>query len=171
MWVRLVQRYEIYLMQEPLIGFRILKNNLNASAPRPDVAVRLIWEWRKILEHYMGLDERLVVDAFPELAGRVEWSTPPSWLARLAYKVLERYLHRHDAGSDGERQTPTQRRRPALWCLAELALEVGRPQHVSFALDAMYRVLAGSDATARYPECYREFITYTGSYDPYGVLR
>ena len=86
MWVRLLlNRHEIYLMQEPLIGFRILKNNLNASAPRPAVAVRLTWERRKILEHYMALDERLLVEVFPELAGRVEWSTQPGWLARSAY--------------------------------------------------------------------------------------
>src|SRR5262249_52284333 len=111
-----------------------------------------------------------IVEAFPELAGRVERSTRPSWVARVAYKMLERYLHRHQTGSHVEGQGPEQKRRPALWCLAELALDVGRPPHISFAFDAMYSVLANSDAAARYPECYREFISYSGSYDPYGLL-
>jgi glycosyltransferase involved in cell wall biosynthesis len=170
MWVRLLQRYEIYLIQEPLVAFRILKNNLNASAPRPDVIARLEWEGRKILEHYMTLDERLLVEAFPELSDRVEWSTRPNWLAKLAHRMLERYLHRDEAGSHREEQPSIHRRRPALWCLGELALAVGRPSHVSFAFDAMYRVLARGDAVARHREYYREFIAYTGSYDPYAVL-
>jgi glycosyltransferase involved in cell wall biosynthesis len=171
MWVRLIQRYEIYVIQEPLVAFRILKNNLNASAPRPDVIARLEWEGRQILEHYMALDERLLVEAFPELSDRVEWSTPPNWIAKLAHKMLERYLHRDAAGSHIETQASIQRRRPALWCLGELALTVGRPSHVSFAFDAMYRALARGDAVARHRECYRELITYTGSYDPYAMLR
>jgi glycosyltransferase involved in cell wall biosynthesis len=170
MWVRLAQRYEIHLMKEPLIAFRILNNNRNASAPRPEVAVRLTWEWRRVLERYMTLDERAIVEVFPELAGRVEWSTRPSWVARLAYSVLKRYLHRQETGSHIEGQAGLQWRRPALWCLAERALEVGRPPHVSFAFDAMCRVLANNEVTARHPEIYREFISYTGSYDPYGLL-
>jgi glycosyltransferase involved in cell wall biosynthesis len=170
MWVRLVRRYEIYVIQEPLVGFRILKNNLNASAPRADAVVRLTWEWRRILEHYVALDERSLVEAFPELADRIEWSRRPSWPHRLAYGMLERYLHRDEAGSKMEGQTAVQRRRPALWCLAELALEVGRPSHVSFAFDAMYRVLERGDV-GHHQERYREFIAYTGSYDAYGMLR
>jgi len=167
MWVRLVKHFEIHLLQEPLIGFRVLRDNQNTSAPRPEVAVRLTWEWRKILDHYMALDEQVMIDAFPELAARIERSERPSWLARFAYSLLERYLQRETASSVA---STARARRPALWCLAELALEVGRPQHVSFAFDAMYRVLAARDAVTRYPDCYREFISYTGSYDPYGIL-
>ena len=171
MWVRLLQRHEIYVIKEPLVGFRILKNNQNASAPRPEVLVRLDWEERKILEHYAALDERSLVETFPELANYVERSTRPSWVARLAHKTLERYLHRDQTPPENEGETPMERRRPALWRLAELALAVGKPAHVLFAFDAMYRVLARGNAEARCPEWYREFIAYTGSYDPHGVLR
>ena len=168
MWVRLVQRYDIHIIEEPLVGFRILSGNMNASAPRRDVAVRLTWEGRKVLDHYAGLDEHAVVNAFPELAARVDWRRRPRWLAGLAYRMLERYLGQNDASTSG--RGTGQPKRPALWCLAELALEVGRPAHVSFALDAMYSVLNREDSAARYQDCYQEFITHTGSYDPFGVL-
>src|SRR5438128_12228206 len=52
------------------------------------------------------------------------------------------------------------------WKLAELALEVGRPAHVLFALDTMY----GALADAPNPMRYRQFIALTVSYDPYGAL-
>lgn len=170
MWVRLLKRYDIHVIHEPLVAFRILKNNLNASALRPDVVARLEWEGRKVLEHYMTLDEQSVVEAFPELSDRIEWSKRPNWLARQAHKMLERYLHR-DEGVRGPVQASRRQRRPALWCLGELALTVGKPSHVSFAFDAMYQVLANADVAVRHKEWYREFIAYTGSYDPYAVLR
>lgn len=146
LWVRLVRRYSIHILPEPLVGFRILSDNKNASAPRPEVVARLNWEWRRILEHYAALDRRLLVEAFPEIAQRLESS---------------------EASAEGAPRT--DRRRPALWCLAERALHLGRSPHICFAFDAMYRVLTSSNALTRYPECYREFITYTGSFDPFGV--
>jgi len=144
MWVRLVQRYSIHILPEPLVGFRILSDNRNASAPRQEVIVRLNWEWRRILEHYAALDRRLLVEAFPELAPRLEGA--------------------HDEGA-----LLARRPRPALWCLAERALHVGRSPHICFAFDAMYRVLMNSSTLNDYPECYREFINYTGSFDPFGL--
>jgi glycosyltransferase involved in cell wall biosynthesis len=143
MWVRLVQRHSIHVLPEPLIGFRILRDNMNASAPRQEVIVRLNWEWRRILEHYAALHDRLLVEAFPEVARRLE-----------------------GAPADNEAAIPARRGRPALWCLAERALHVGRSPHICFAFDAMYRVLTSHNAP---PECYREFINYTGSFDPFGL--
>jgi len=129
MWVRLLRRYDIHLIEEPLVGFRIRDNHMNASAARPEVLVRDQWEWRRVLEEYLYLDDAMLTKVFPELAGL----TGRSELA---------------------------------WKLAELALEVGRPAHVLFALDTMY----GALADAPNPMRYRQFIALTGSYDPYGVL-
>jgi hypothetical protein len=143
MWVRLVQRYNIHILPEPLVGFRILSDNRNASAPRQDVIVRLNWEWRRILEHYASLDHRLLVEAFPEVARRLE-----------------------GAPTDDEGALRGRRPRPALWCIAERALHVGRSPHICFAFDAMYRVLTSDNPP---PECYREFIDYTGRFDPFGL--
>ena len=129
MWIRLLRHHEIHLIEEPLTAFRIRENNRNASAARPEVLVRDQWEWRKVLEQYLNLDDSLLVRTFPEIAG---------------------------CGSRSAR----------IWSLAELALGVGRPAHVLFALDAMYKVAMESGDDARY----REFIGHTGSYDPFGTL-
>ena len=43
MWIRILSRFHIHILQEPLLGFRILTDYKNASAPRPEVLVRLEW--------------------------------------------------------------------------------------------------------------------------------
>ena len=67
MWVRLLQRFEIHLIQEPLVALRIIENNMNASAPRQEVVVRVQWETRKILEQYLSLDSQTAERVFPEM--------------------------------------------------------------------------------------------------------
>jgi glycosyltransferase involved in cell wall biosynthesis len=169
LWVRLLKRYQIHVMEEPVAAFRVLDEQKNASAPRPEGIVRLHWELRKVLEHYLDLERSDFAQVFPEFAGYVVAQRRASWLAALARRVLDRYLGHNAAvvgGPEARASTAAEKSLPIAWYLAEIALEVGRPAHVMFALDAMYGALAEMDDDARY----REFINLTGKYDPFGVL-
>ncbi len=77
-WVRLLLRHEIHLMPEPVVGFRKLANQANASGPRPDVLVRDAWEMRRVLEHYLELSEADFERVFPEVAER-DRGLPMGW--------------------------------------------------------------------------------------------
>lgn len=129
MWVRLLRKHDIHLIEEPLTGFRIRDNEMNASAARPEVIVRDQWEWLRVLDQYVNLDEALLAQVFPEIVSR--------------------------AG-----------RVPSAWMVAKLALQLGSPAHVLFALNTMYKVVADGADGAR---C-RAFIGVTGNYDPFGML-
>jgi glycosyltransferase involved in cell wall biosynthesis len=84
MWVRLLREHDIHLIEEPLVGFRVRDNAMNASAARPEVIVRDQWEWLRVLEQYLNLDERLLAQVFPEIASRAG-RAPIAWLvAKLA---------------------------------------------------------------------------------------
>jgi len=169
MWVRLLKHYQIHVIEEPVAAFRILDEQMNASAPRPDRTVRLHWELRKVLEQYLDLERSEFARVFPEFAAYVLRGPKSGWLAALARRILERYLGRGDNLPDArnaQSSTTPQQPLPVAWCLAEIALEVGRPAHVLFAFDAMYGVLGEMGDDARY----REFIRLTGRYDPFGVL-
>jgi glycosyltransferase involved in cell wall biosynthesis len=169
MWVRLLKRYQIHVIDEPLAAFRILDEEKNASAPRPEGRVRLHWELRKVLEQYLDLDRARFAKVFPEFASHVLEAPKSNWLAVLAGRILEHYIGRPpktSRGADAQLSTTPARPLPVAWCLAEIALEVGRPAHVMFAFDAMYGALDEMGDSARY----REFINLTGSYDPFGVL-
>jgi hypothetical protein len=87
MWMRLLRHFDIHLIEEPIVGFRILKAGQNASAGRPDSIARVQWEWLKVLSNYLDLDSDLLADVFPELPG--ESASPPvNWfLAQLAFST------------------------------------------------------------------------------------
>jgi glycosyltransferase involved in cell wall biosynthesis len=168
-WVRLLKRYQIHVIEEPVAAFRILDEEKNASAPRPEGTVRLHWELRKVLEQYLDLERTEFAKVFPEFAAYVLRAPKSGWFAAFARRILERYLGRRDKLPDArntQSSTTPDQPLPVAWCLAQIALEVGRPAHVLFALDAMYGVLGEMGDNARY----REFIKLTGSYDPFGVL-
>jgi glycosyltransferase involved in cell wall biosynthesis len=168
MWIRILRRYEIKLLEEPLVGFRILPNQLNASAARPDVIVRDRWERWKVLEHYGTLDDELLHKIFPELPHIVRRRAVSRWMADLALRALDRYVGGNISvkGERGRHATANTGIRPLKWSLAELALSVGEPAHVLFAFDLLYRVLADLDDDDRYAA----FIGKTGSMDPFGLL-
>ncbi|MBA3721526.1 MAG: glycosyltransferase [Parachlamydiaceae bacterium] len=66
-WVRIAQKYEIFIMNEELIKFRILPNELNASFPSKENLRRCQWEMAQILPQFLkmnSLDE--FVRCFPE---------------------------------------------------------------------------------------------------------
>lgn len=55
MWIRLCLAYEIHILPEQLIKFRILQGDKNASGHRPDTALRKPWEQRIVLENFLRI--------------------------------------------------------------------------------------------------------------------
>jgi len=83
LWIRLAMRHEIHVLAEPLIRFRILDAQRNASAARPEVVIRDAWERRHVLDRFLSIGDEDFALAFPEYAGRPE---PASTL--LAQRAL-----------------------------------------------------------------------------------
>lgn len=85
MWIRLCSRFDIHVLDVPLTRFRIRSGLKNASAARPEVLVRDVWERSQILRHYLELPESIFEKVFPEQAGS---SRPPAiWLAQHALSL------------------------------------------------------------------------------------
>lgn len=55
MWVRLCLKYEIYIMPEQLIQFRILDNERNASGTNPESMIARQFENKHILDYFLNL--------------------------------------------------------------------------------------------------------------------
>lgn len=62
MWVRLCLKYEIHVLPERLVRFRVRENEANTSGNRPEVRIRTRSEFHHILKHYLR------IDSFDELA-------------------------------------------------------------------------------------------------------
>jgi O-antigen biosynthesis protein len=52
MWVRLVMKYEIHVIPEKLIRFRIHQDKSNSSGNRSDTRIRIQFEYLQVLENY-----------------------------------------------------------------------------------------------------------------------
>ena len=71
LWMRLLGRYDIHILPEMLMLFRIIEGSGNASAPKPAALSRTAWETERILRHYLHYDEALFRDIFaPEFASQ-----------------------------------------------------------------------------------------------------
>ncbi len=68
-WVRLCQHYEIHILPEKLIQFRMLSQDRNASGARPEVISRASWEHRHVLECFLEIDPSDFTLVFPEYEG------------------------------------------------------------------------------------------------------
>jgi glycosyltransferase involved in cell wall biosynthesis len=56
MWLRVLRRHEVFIVQEKLVGYRWMRSGANLSSLRqPGRASRLWWEWSRVLRHYLGL--------------------------------------------------------------------------------------------------------------------
>ena len=169
MWVRLLARYRIHILEESLLEFRISSGETNASAPRQDATVRLYWEWQQVLGKYLELDNDLIVRVFPELSSFGGQRTVRSRIARLAHRALVRYMDGKNADrgkSFIESLDNHEVRWPLSWGLAEFALKVPLPAHAAFALSTMRKALLEMEGDSRY----RKYISFTGAYDPFGIL-
>ncbi len=55
MWIRLCLKYEIYVIQDKLVRFRIRANEANASGNRPEVIIRDSNEWLIIAKNFLQI--------------------------------------------------------------------------------------------------------------------
>ena len=67
MWVRLCLKYDIHVLPEKLVSFRVRDNEANTSGNRPEVRVRAYFEYFQVLSNYLDIgsfDD--LVQVFPE---------------------------------------------------------------------------------------------------------
>lgn len=57
MWIRLCLKYEIHVLPEKLIKFRVLDNEKNTSGSRPATKVRVMYEGYKISTHFRNINK------------------------------------------------------------------------------------------------------------------
>jgi len=67
MWVRLCLKYEIHVLQEKLVRFRLRQNNMNASAPTLVTQIRGLFEVFQIYENFRTIPSSAEFERiFPE---------------------------------------------------------------------------------------------------------
>jgi hypothetical protein len=75
MWLRILKNWDIHVMSESLIKFRIHENQMNESAPTPAVVRRCQWESIQIYKEIMSLNVNdfryLVESVLPDLKDTV----------------------------------------------------------------------------------------------------
>ncbi len=66
MWVRLCFKYEIYVMPDKLIRFRVRENLANSSSPRIENRMRSTFEYLRVLENFCAIANfQELVNIFP----------------------------------------------------------------------------------------------------------
>jgi glycosyltransferase involved in cell wall biosynthesis len=92
LWIRVCLVNEIHVIQDELIGRRLLGGNRNLSAPRRDTFLRTYFERSRILNHY----SRLVANEIEEIFGRdiTEMRIDPTVPYQI--KLAELALHSRD---------------------------------------------------------------------------
>lgn len=64
MWIRICLKYEIYVIPEKLVSFRILNDLKNASSLTPGNAIRIQFENKQLLNHFLSIEN---VDFFKKI--------------------------------------------------------------------------------------------------------
>jgi len=90
MWVRLCLKYDIHILDEKLVRFRILADKSSASADKPSTQIRSHFDYLQILNHYLAINSREVfLKIFPEAEkyGIVEDEYIQYFVSRLALDI------------------------------------------------------------------------------------
>lgn len=94
-WIRLALKYQIHVMHEDLIQYRILDNEKNVSAVNPSSTRRSYWEWNKTLENFLKINSFAELKKiFPELPTPVENDDPDLikfYVAQVALNIQSPY--------------------------------------------------------------------------------
>jgi glycosyltransferase involved in cell wall biosynthesis len=87
LWVRLCMKHNIHVMSAELTAMRILDDNRNMSAQRPDSILRHLFEGSRILKHYNAMPPELAHEVFDDdlRAFGIDSNRPfGAWLAELS---------------------------------------------------------------------------------------
>jgi glycosyltransferase involved in cell wall biosynthesis len=96
MWVRLCSKYEIHILNDELVRFRLRRNNVNASGGNFEKNVRGNFELKQILNHYLTINNKKdFLKIFPESNkyGELESQYIAYFLCRLALDVSNNIWH------------------------------------------------------------------------------
>ncbi len=89
MWIRLCMKYEIHVLPEKLVKFRVRDNEANSSGNRPDTRNRLQYEFYKVLQNFRQLDNiEDLIKVFPT-AGQYDRNEETDLGFVLAMMALE----------------------------------------------------------------------------------
>lgn len=88
-WIRLCRKYEIHILQESMVKFRIRNNEANASGFNPQNLIRSQWELGHILKNYCNLSIADFHKVFPGVLdpGETDEALVPFFVAKLALEV------------------------------------------------------------------------------------
>jgi hypothetical protein len=144
-WIRLCTKYEIHIIPENLIKFRIRNNNANASGQRPEVIIREQFEKIQILKNYLKSE---ICDNFSKI---------------FPFKFIR-----------NNRQIEfTKEYVPFLIGTLALAVE-SSPAHKYFGLSTIYEMLGDTKLAQNlrdeYSFEYKEFFELTGKIDIFNIL-
>ncbi len=88
LWIRMCLQYEIHILDEPLVKFRVRDGEANQSGHRVETIVRGRNELLQVLRNFSRIESVQELHlVFPELSKRYEVGTPPNY--QLALLALE----------------------------------------------------------------------------------
>lgn len=96
MWVRLCAKYEIHILSEPLVKMRFRAGNANTSGDRPEVRIRTVNEYARLLNMYRKIvDSTNIFSIFPEAVSydRGEATDSEYVLSRICLDSRGSYRH------------------------------------------------------------------------------
>jgi glycosyltransferase involved in cell wall biosynthesis len=135
MWVRLCLKYDLHILDDKLVRFRLRENAANASSDNPSSRLRNRFEYKQILNQYLSIsDKSFFLKVFPEASkyGVVDDKYIPYFLGRLALNLPIDSLQ--------------------LWGLETLYSILGNSQ-------------TSKEIEDKYGFCYRDFYLLSGSHD------
>jgi glycosyltransferase involved in cell wall biosynthesis len=89
LWLRVLMRYEVWVVPEPVLLFRILGGARNASAPRTGLT-RTFWEQPRVMRRYVDLDEQRFDRIFGADLDRLGIDRAQPRAAKLAWLAVDR---------------------------------------------------------------------------------
>lgn len=89
MWVRICLKYNIHILDENLIRFRVRDNEANASGDKPETHIRGKFEYKQTFNHFLKIDDiEFFLKIFPDAPkyGEPRKELIPYFLGRIAYE-------------------------------------------------------------------------------------
>jgi glycosyltransferase involved in cell wall biosynthesis len=129
MWVRLVTKYQIHILPENLVKFRLLKNQGNISGNTPKNNSRVILEWSQVLRNYLK----------PEILDNL-------------HQIFDLKTNINEVGLSVKQQPFSRDIAP--FFVAMLASKSQNPGHQYFCFDQLYQMLADQELAQKLEDQY-----------------